>query len=80
MTRRCIQDGTYAVWEQMQRAKVVPNHMTQRMLAGAFGNNTQLATALVLEAYALQASSHYLFAPLQLSVSLDLLGCAGGGP
>lgn len=52
-----LQDGAYATWQKMLKHKVVPNAVTQRVLAMAFGGNPQMASALVAEAQKLQASS-----------------------
>ena len=41
----------------MVALKVVPDVITQRALASAFGGNPQMASALVKEAQQLQASS-----------------------
>lgn len=51
------QDGAYATWQKMLALKIVPNVITQRALASAFGGNPQMASALVKEAQQLQASS-----------------------
>ncbi|KAL3153853.1 hypothetical protein ABBQ32_013426 [Trebouxia sp. C0010 RCD-2024] len=47
-------DGAYATWQKMLKHKVVPNAVTQRVLAMAFGGNPQMASALVAEAQKLQ--------------------------
>lgn len=47
-------DGAYATWQKMLALKVVPNVVTQRVLALAFGGNPQMASALVAEAQKLQ--------------------------
>lgn len=57
MQHPLLQDGAYATWQTMLERKVVPNEVTQFVLALAFGNNPQLASALVTEAQKLQASS-----------------------
>lgn len=56
MCTRVMQDGTYAVWQRMVKANVGSDEITQRLLAVAFGNNPQMANALVHEAKCIQAS------------------------
>ena len=60
-----MQDGAYAVWQKMVALKVVPNAITQRVLATAFGGNPHMAASIVQEAQKLQASCK---APLPCSV------------
>lgn len=48
------QDGAYATWQKMVALKVVPDEISQRALALAFGGNPQMASALVKEAQQLQ--------------------------
>lgn len=57
MQHPMLQDGAYATWQKMLALKVVPNVVTQRVLALAFGGNPQMASALVAEAQKLQARS-----------------------
>lgn len=72
-----LQDGAYATWQKMVALKIVPNVITQRALALAFGGNPQMASALVKEAQQLQAGSSAVLlfalgAIAALALALDL--------
>lgn len=49
-----LQDKAYGVWQRMIKSGIVPNEVTQRILASCFGNNVQMASALVKEAQQLR--------------------------
>ena len=70
MQHPMLQDGAYATWQKMLERKVVPNVVTQRVLALAFGGNPLMASALVAEAQKLQARSQPSL-PLMVSFALD---------
>ena len=51
-----LQDGAYATWQKMLALNVVPDIITQRALATAFGGNPQMASSMLAEAQQLQVS------------------------
>ncbi len=53
-----LQDGAYAVWQRMLKLGVVPDEVTQRLLASCFGGNLLMASAIVKEARQLQVGCH----------------------
>lgn len=56
-----LQDGAYATWQKMVALKVVPDVISQRALALAFGGNPQMASALVREAQQLQVCCRFTY-------------------
>lgn len=51
-----LQDGAYATWQKMVALNIVPDIITQRALATAFGGNPHMASSLLAEAQSLQVS------------------------
>lgn len=52
-----LQDKAYGVWQRMIKSGIIPNEVTQRILASCFGNNVQMASALVKEAQQLRTAA-----------------------
>ena len=65
-------DGAYAVWQRMQAAKVLPDHITQRVLSQAFAGNATLAAELVSEA---QRNRSEILADLPIKARPSTLRC-----